>query len=217
MSQACAHPAPLRRLARWIAVGAALALVAGCTTVFPGGGEPPRLFTLTPENSFANDLPTARWQLVIEEPVAAESLDTSRIAVQHTALSLQYYKQVRWAERAPLMIQALLVESFENTGKIVAVGRLSVDLRADYVLKTDLREFQAEYRGGENPVARVRLIAKLVKLPERAIIASHAAEDIVRAKGPEIDDVVVAFDAALGNVLKSIVEWTLRAPQQRAP
>ncbi len=212
MNQTRARPAPFHRLARWLAAGAALALVAGCTGVFPGRGAPPRLFTLTPKSTFANDLPEARWQLVIEEPVAAESLDTSRIAVQHTALSLQYYKQVRWIERAPLMIQTLLVESFENTGKIVAVGRLSTDLRADYVLKTDLREFQAEYQGDGNPIVRVRLIAKLVKLPERAIIASHAAEEIVRAKGPEVEDVVVAFDDALGKVLKSIVEWTLRAP-----
>ncbi len=207
-----ARPAPFRRLARWLAAAAALALVAGCTGVLPGRGEPPRLFTLTPKSTFADDLPRADWQLVIEEPVAAESLDTSRIAVQHTALSLQYYKQVRWTERAPLMVQTLLVESFENTGKIVAVGRLSTDLRADYVLKTDLREFQAEYRGNEAPVARVRLIAKLVKLPERAIIAAHAAEEVVPAKSSEIEDVVMAFDEALGKVLKSIVEWTLRVP-----
>jgi len=212
MSQTRAHPAPFRRLARWIAPAVALALVAGCTTVFPGRGAPPRLFTLTPKSTFEDGLPEAHWQLVIEEPVAAESLDTSRIAVQHTALSLQYYKQVRWTERAPLMIQTLLVESFENTGKIVAVGRLSTDLRADYVLKTDLREFQAEYQGDGNPIVRVRLIAKLVKLPERAIIASHAAEEIVRAKGPDVEDVVAAFDDALGKVLKSIVEWALRAP-----
>lgn len=199
-------------MTRWIASLLVLALVAGCTGVFPGRGKPPRLFTLTPKSTFDADLPRADWQLVIEVPVTAESLDTSRIAVMHSALSLQYYKDVRWTERAPLMIQTLLVESFENTGKIVAVGRLSTDLRADYVLKSDLREFQAEYKGDGPPVVRVRMTAKLVKLPERAIIASHAAEEVVRARSSDIEDVVRGFDTALGKVLKSIVEWALRAP-----
>ena len=44
------------------------------------------------------------------------------------------------------MVQTLLVESFENTGKIVAVARKATDIRADYVLKTDLREFPGRVR-----------------------------------------------------------------------
>mgnify|MGYP003345153382 CR=1 FL=1 len=47
-------------------------------------------------------------------------------------------------------MQTLIIESLENSGKIVAVGRESVGLRADYILQSDLREFQAELdsRGG---------------------------------------------------------------------
>ena len=43
------------------------------------------------------------------------------------------------------MIQTLLIESFENTGKIIAVGRQSLGLRSDFNLKLEVREFQAEY------------------------------------------------------------------------
>jgi len=111
-----------------------------------------------------------------------------------------------------VMIQTLLVESFENTGKIVAVARQATDLRADYVLKTDLREFQAELSDGGLPTARVRINAKLVKMPERTIIASFKAERAVEAEGPELLQVVHAFDTALGKVLKRVVEWALKAP-----
>ena len=37
-------------------------------------------------------------------------------------------------------LQTLIIESFENSGRIVAVGRESVGLRADFTLKTELRE-----------------------------------------------------------------------------
>ncbi len=194
-------------------VPALVLAVAGCAGILPGQGIPPKLFTLSPKSTYANDLPRASWQLVVEVPVAAESLNTLRIALRHDPLSLEYYRDVRWTERAPVMVQTLLIESFENTGKIVAVARKATDLRADYVLKTDLREFQAEYDGADPPFAHVRVNAKLVKLPQRTIIASHTAERRLRAESNDMRQIVYAFDGALGGTLKAIVEWALRVPK----
>ena len=55
---------------------------------------------------------------------------------------------VAWTDNAPLMVQTLLIESFESTRSIIAVGREAVGLRPDYVLHTDLREFDATYDDG---------------------------------------------------------------------
>ncbi len=52
----------------------------------------------------------------------------------------------------------------------------------------------------------------MVKMPERTIIASHTVEEALEAEGPALPEIVRAFDRALGKVLKSIVEWALRAP-----
>ena len=197
---------------RVVAVLAAAAAAAGCAGVIPGRGEPPKLFTLTPKSTYAQDLPTVSWQLTVDVPVAAESLNTSRIALRNDPLLLQYYKGARWTERAPVMVQTLLVESFENTGRIVAVARKATDLRADYVLKSDLREFQAEYEKGGAPIAHVRINAKLVRMPQRTIIASHTVENRVRARANTILEIVYAFDEALGKTIKSIVEWALKVP-----
>jgi cholesterol transport system auxiliary component len=112
------------------------------------------------------------------------------------------------------MVQTLLVESFENTGRIVAVARKSTDLRADYVLKTDLREFQAEYSGEGPPIVFVRLNAKLIKMPQRTIIASFKSERRVQAASTSLIDIIQSFDQALGKALKSIVEWALVAPNE---
>jgi cholesterol transport system auxiliary component len=112
------------------------------------------------------------------------------------------------------MVQTLLVESFENSGAIVAVGRKAIGLRSDYNLKTDLREFQAEYFDpGGIPTVRVRLNAKLVKLPQRAIVASKTIEASMLAEGKDIRQVIRAFDKALGKVLRHTVEWALVQPK----
>ena len=63
-----------------------------------------------------------------------------------------------------------MIESFENSKRIVAVGRESIGLRADFILKSELREFQAEYFDGGVPSVRVAINAKLVQMPRRSIM-----------------------------------------------
>ncbi len=62
-----------------------------------------------------------------------------------TPTSADYYANAAWTDRAPLMIQTLLVESLENSRRIVGVGRDPLSVRPTYVLQSELREFQAEY------------------------------------------------------------------------
>jgi cholesterol transport system auxiliary component len=186
---------------------------AGCTLegMLGTSGPPPSLYVLTPKSTFDPDLPFVEAQLVVEVPIASEGLNTHRIALRDGPLTLDFFASARWTERAPQMVQTLLVESFENTGKIVSVARQGVDLRADYVLKTELREFQAEYEGvdGHDPDIWVRLNAKIVRMPARVIVASQTFESRFPAAGQSMTDVVHAFDEALNKVLKKTVTWTM--------
>lgn len=205
---------PFRRLRLAAVLLSGLAL-AGCTDgLLPGTGDPPQLFTLTPKSTFPENLPKVPWQLTVEVPLAEAGLSNARIALQRDPISVEYYARANWIDTAPRMIQTRLVESFENTGSIVSVGRQSVALRADFSLLTDLREFQAEYvNGGDAPPRiRVRLNAKLIKMPQRTIIGTTTVERIEPAKGTDLDAVVRAFDDALGKVIKRIVTWTLTTP-----
>ncbi|HBH29812.1 MAG: membrane integrity-associated transporter subunit PqiC [Desulfofustis sp. PB-SRB1] len=187
-----------------------LVAAAGCSVVdLPG--EPPELYNLTPKTTFSKTLPTVDTQLIIEEPIAAGGLDTNRIALRPHATRLQFLADSRWTERAPKMMQTLLVESFENTGKIVAVGRQSIGLRSDYILKTELREFQVETDKATGAFAvRVRINGKIVAQPNRAIIGSQSFEHVAAvAENGGIQAIIIAYDIAAGKVLKNIVEWTL--------
>ncbi len=211
------HP-PSRRKRFTLALAVLFGLGA-CSGLLPGGGPAPNLYTLSPKTTFGEDLPNVSWQLVVEEPSAAGGLATQRIALRTNFLELDYFAGSRWTEGAPRLVQTLLVESFENTGRIVAVGRQSIGLRSDFNLKSELREFQAEYINGSNaaPTVRVRLNAKIIKQPRREIMASQNFEAVFRARNQSMEAIIEAFDEALGKVLKRIVEWTITTANTRPP
>lgn len=206
-----------------LGMAAALALTAACDITLPGTGERAQLYVLTPKSTYPDDLPKVDWQLLVEKTTSPAGLDTQRIAVAYSPIELDYFARTNWTDRAPEMVLRLLVESFENSGKIIAVGRDSIGLRSNIVLKTELREFQAEYErketsgqggdgatgSGKAPRIRVRLAAKLVKMPQRIIMASQTFEQIMPAERNSMEAIVGAFDEALGKTLKRIVVWTL--------
>ena len=210
MSQRTASRRQVLRGGALVALGG---LTAGCTSLLPGPGVPPRLFRLTPKSTFDSGLPTVDWQLVIETPVAPAGLDTTRVALHRNLTELEYYARANWTDLAPGMVQILIVESFQNSGRIVAVGRESIGLRADFVLKTELREFQAEYLQPGPPQAHVRLNAILVKMPAREIVGSTRIDRTEPAQADTMSNIVGAFDAALGGALKELVTWTLTTGQ----
>ena len=188
----------------------AVLLLAGCS--LPGFSPPPQLFTLTPKNTFVEGLPVVTDQILIETPVAAAGLDTGRIALSRSATTLDYFAEVSWTDRAPAMVQTLMVESFENSSRVVSVGRDTIGLRADYVLKSELREFQAEYAGANDqgaPQIHVRINAKLVAMPRRTIEAGKTFEALEPARSAAFQDIIAAYDEALGKVLRRLVEWSL--------
>jgi cholesterol transport system auxiliary component len=184
-------------------------LVAGCG-ILPQVNEPIELYTLTPKSTFPPDLPAVNWQLVVETPTAPAGIDSARIALSRSSYTLEYFAKVGWTDRSPEMIQTLLIESMESTEKIVGVGMESIGLRPDFLLKTDLREFQAVYsEGSEIPYVHVRISALLVKMPDRRIVASISPEQKATAAGTGFTDIIDAFDEALGRVLRDIVVFTL--------
>jgi cholesterol transport system auxiliary component len=174
--------------------------------------QPPQLYNITPKSTFAADLPAVEAQLIVEVPTATAGLNTARIALRPTPTTLDYYAGAQWIDVVPVMVQNLLIESFDNSDRIDVLGRETVGVRADYALITHIREFQAEYPGGleSPPDVRVRLQVRLVELPRRTQVASTSADATVRARQVSTDAVVLAFDEAFGRTIKEVVEWATR-------
>lgn len=203
------HADITRRLALALLAGGAGATLAGCESVLnAAAGNPPRLFRLSSKSTFPEDIPDVDWQLVVDTPSAAASINTNRIGLMETPYRFNYFAEASWVDRAPLMVQNLIIESFDNSHAIVGVGPASIGLRPNFVLQPELREFQAHQEGDQQRV-NVTINVRLVQMPERQIIAvEHFARESVAPAGA-IDPVIDAFDEALGKVLKRLVIWTL--------
>lgn len=199
----------LRPRRRVLGAASCLLTLAGCSLLFPPSA--PQLYRLTPQTGDVPRGPFVRAQLVVDVPTAPESLDTDRIALTRNQIELDYFAGSAWTDRAPRLLQGSIIDALENSGRIVAVGRDSSDISPDYLLQTDLRDFQARYTGGgEQPSTTVvRVAAQLVKMPDRRVTGSMLAAKEVTASRNDLDSIVEAFDAATGEVITQIVDWTL--------
>jgi cholesterol transport system auxiliary component len=196
---------------RHAAILAGCLAVGGCAAALQlAAPAPPRLYELTPKSTFADDLPPVDSRLSVEVPTATAGLNSARIALRPTPTTLEYYAGASWIDVVPIMVQNLVLESFDNTGRIDVLGQEVVGVRADLALLLHVREFQAEYEGAGPPEVRVRLQARLIRLPRRTSLAATSEEFVVRAANTSVPAIVTAFDEAFGKALKRIVEWTLR-------
>ena len=185
------------RLFRAALLVSAMAGVTGCTglsTLTSVVTEPADLYDLTPKSTYAADLPVIAAQVVVEEPTAASSVNTDRIAVKPNAFQVQYFPKVRWVDRAPLLVQTMLLESFENTGKVAAVGRQAII---------------GEEPGGPLTIL-VQLNIKIVQEPRGQIVASSSFQHKELAASDDMSVVVAAFDTALGKTMGQAVDWAIR-------
>jgi cholesterol transport system auxiliary component len=192
-------------------VSAALLLaLTGCASLLPAPGAPPQLYRLTPASGFPAGLPKISAQLLVDRPTAPAALDTSRIALSRGPIQVDYFADAAWTDRAPILVQSIIVESLENSGRANAVARESPSLRADDVLRLEMRHFEAEYAGSGPPTVRVSFTAKLVGMPDRRILAQRTFDASSAATKNDMPAIILAFDAALHQATSGLVAWTLR-------
>ena len=203
---------PAARLShRFVPIVIVLAL-AGCSGLF-GGSAPAHLYRVTPKSTYPANLPHRAVQILVDAPLAPAGLDTSRIALSRSAVSIDYFADSEWTDRAPLLVQTALVESFENSNTVNAIDRESVGLRADFILKTEIRHFEAVYDSPNGPPdVWTAINVRLVNPSNRDIVAQSSFEQRQRASANDVPSIIAAFDEALGGVVKDIVVWTVTNP-----
>jgi cholesterol transport system auxiliary component len=186
-----------------------LLMLTGCSasSLLAPSGAPAKLYTLSAPKEVSTSAPQANWQLLIAMPETVLDLDTIRIAIAPAPSRLDYYADVSWADRPPAMLQALLLQSFDRSGRIAAVQRQTGGYKSDFILTTDIEDFEVDSTAGD-PSAHIRVAARLVRSRDRTIVGARSFEATVPA-GSNFDGAIAAFDGALQSMLPQIVDWTL--------
>ncbi len=186
--------------------------LAGCADVL-GPGEASQIYLLHASTPPTPSGPKVPWSLSVMRPGAAESLDTARIPVVKADGVMDYYAKAQFPDRVPVIVQDALVANFENGGRIDRVSNARDALQADYLLVSDIRDFEAKYDVPDGaPTVIVGLSVKLVSAQGRRIVATFATRHTVPATADRITAAVQAFEAALAAAAAAIVSWALNVP-----
>lgn len=191
-------PASSGRAARAAAGLALLAALAGC-----GGGATPLTFDLAALPGQPRTTGAAR-SLVVSEPVGLQPMEADRIIVRERGGSLSFLGGGQWADRLPRLIQTRIIQSLENTGRLRSVSRPGDKIPSEYLLVSEIREFDIDSGSGE---AVVDLSAKLIAEGTGRVV--NARVFTARVPVPKVDAQTAAtgLDAALSQVLGDLVRW----------
>jgi phospholipid/cholesterol/gamma-HCH transport system substrate-binding protein len=145
--------------------------------------------------------------LAIPEPTAVAMLETQRILFS-PAKDYPGFDEVLWADSIPKLIQARLIEGFENYDIDHAPLRTMDIGQADFQLMIDVRSFRVAM--DSDATAEIGLSARIVDKNGK-IIASRLFEESQKLDKLEPPVAVAAFDAAFGRIAKGIILWTAGA------
>lgn len=195
----------MRLFLRLIGGMAALSLM-GCVSVLPEAAPPKPRFHITPANVSTIEGDTLAWSLVIDDPRATRVYDTVRIAVTPAPGRTEYLGGAEWADRAPRLFQTALVQTFEDAGRIIAVGDRNAIPVADLVLQTDIRRMDLAVNAG-NEQAVVSIYARLSD-GKGNVFAAKRFDARAVANSTKPTDVYAAFDNVFGEILVDLVRWS---------
>jgi phospholipid/cholesterol/gamma-HCH transport system substrate-binding protein len=176
-----------------------------------GAGTPkqgPVIYDLAPATAFPQLTKNITAQLVVPDPSALILYDSQKILVRNAEGTYTSINNAQWADNLPKLVQARIVQSFENARQLGAVSRPLDQLNADYRLELAIRGFQVALAPSPNAV--VDLTARLVS-EKGAIANAHAFTASVPLKSIEAPDAVAALNKAFSQVAGDIVTWTADA------
>ncbi len=146
------------------------------------------------------------WSLIVENPGASRAYDTTKIAVSPAPGRIEYFGDGEWASRAPVVVQMAMIQAFEDSGRILAVGNRADIGLSDLALQTDIRRLDLDVAGGKR-AARVDVYVRLTNGRSK-VFAAKAFSAAAPARSQSGDDVAAAFDTALKTVVADVVNWT---------
>lgn len=192
----------LRTALRATGMVAAVVLLGGCE-IFKG--PPPETFNLAAPAIVSQRGASTSAQILIPQPSAIATLNTTGIVVMQGA-RYSYYPDSQWPDKLPVVVQARVMEAFEKSGRVRAVGRPGEGLSIDYALLIDIRAFEFE---ADTYEAEVEIAVRVMNDRNGSILGTRTFSARVPIGADSPDGVVSGLSAAFDQVVIDLVDWSL--------
>ena len=202
-------------LPRLIAVGAVALMAAGCITLLPKT-KPVELYRFGQPVAAGTVTATPGTVGVFRSTGSFQQESAGDRLLTLTAGQVAYVAETRWVAPAAVLWDAAVLAAFDadpGRARIISRGEPGT---APYVLRLDVRNFEAHYDNGSKaaPTVVVRVRAAMTGGSDRRQIGERIFEARVPAAENRISSILPAYDRAVAAVLQDIVAWT---NEQAAP
>ncbi len=181
-------------------------LFVGCISVGPGDSQSVSTFILQPEPVPAQDSAPYEDVLMVSTPQANAGHDSRRMLYTERPYELRHFVYNEWSDRPAAMLEPIIIQAAEATGRFHAVVGISngvlPDLRLDTRIISLVQEFERD-----PVVARVTLRVQLVDLAERRILATATFDESEIMPAGDPYGGVTATNIALGRLMIRLAQF----------
>ena len=183
-------------------------LIGGLEKLTGTGAEskPPAVYDLVAASGFPATSKTISAQMVVPDPTAILAFDTQKILIRTKSGTISSVAGGQWADNLPKLMQARIVQSFENAHQLSAVSRPLDQIERAFRLELGIRNFQITLE--PVPTAVVEFSARLLD-DQGKVVGARIFNDSVPAKSAQAVDAVAALNEAFSKTAKDLVDWTL--------
>ena len=176
-----------------------IAALGGCAALIPQA--PRAIYDLSaPDASDTGRRVSA--QVLIPPPSAVRALDSDLIAARPAQSEYAYLPGAQWSDALPKLLQMRLLQTFQNSGRVAAVGLPGQGLLIDFQVILDIRAFEL---AGQRAVAEFAV--KLMNDRNGRIVRTTIVRTEAALVGEGTPAVVAALDAAMDEAFLQIVDW----------
>jgi phospholipid/cholesterol/gamma-HCH transport system substrate-binding protein len=164
-------------------------------------------FDLTAPSEFpaVKDITT---QMTVPDLNATLVYDTQKMLIRSAEGTYSNVEGGQWADNLPKLVQAKIVQSFENARQLKSVSRPIDQLEAEYRLELSIRNFQISKNPA--PTALVEFSARLVN-DKGEIKDARIFKATETVEGTQAAQAAAALNKAFEKAAQELVVWTASA------
>ena len=199
----------MQAITRGTMLVAATSLLAGCISLFPKT-DPAQLYRFGATSPQLQEVASGEPGFGVM--LAATGFDRAAAGdriLTVTGTQAAYIKDARWVTSSVALFDSALQRTFDaDQGPARLVDRAEI-ARIEYVLKLDVRTFEARYDHGQvaAPTIVVEVHAALDRTDDRVVVSDRSFKASVTASENRVGAIAEAFDQAVAEVLGELVAW----------